>query len=166
MPSPEQLLAVAREWVLKADEDPKAAANLMKMGGDCPTAAVGFHAQQCVEKCLKARLVSDGMDFPRTHDIEMLVSRLPVDAVTALPVAAQRELTTYATVTRYPGDYDPVSLRDARQAISWARRVRREVRGLMLGSQGGLSPATQTRSAKSEIRNKHEKGRNRKTQLT
>jgi len=46
----------------------------------------------------------------------------------------QRRLTTYATVTRYPGDYEPISLAEARRAIALARRVRREVRRLLPSS--------------------------------
>lgn len=134
MPSPEQLKTVALEWILKADEDLKAAVTLMKTGKDCPAATVGFHAQQCVEKCLKAQLVLHGVEFPKTHDIETLVNRLPVDGVSTLPVRAQRILTTYATVTRYPGDYDPVTLKDARQAVSWARRVRGQLHSLLSNS--------------------------------
>jgi HEPN domain-containing protein len=31
-----------------------------------------FHAQQCVEKYLKALLVAPGLAFPRTHDLTAL----------------------------------------------------------------------------------------------
>ncbi len=31
------------------------------------------------------------------------------------------KLTDYATVTRYPGDYEPISLTEARQAVKMAR---------------------------------------------
>jgi hypothetical protein len=43
----------------------------------------------------------------------------------------QARLTDYATVMRYPGDYEPVSLTEARRAVSVARRVRREMRRLL-----------------------------------
>jgi HEPN domain-containing protein len=39
------------------------------MEDDCFTDTVCFHAQQCVEKYLKAFLVLEGIDFPKTHDI-------------------------------------------------------------------------------------------------
>jgi len=42
-----------------------------------------------------------------------------------------RRLTVYATVTRYPGDYEPVPLSEARRAVAIARRVRKEVKALM-----------------------------------
>ena len=43
----------------------------------------------------------------------------------------QARLTDYATVMRYPGDYETVSLTEARRAVATARRVRRQVRRLL-----------------------------------
>jgi len=119
------------EWKLKAEEDFQAAIFLLKSGKQCPTAAVGFHAQQCVEKYLKAVLVLKNMEFPKTHDIERLVGLLPLDVIVTLPVSEQRTLTVYGTATRYPGDCEPVSTQDARKAVSAARRVRRQLRKLL-----------------------------------
>jgi HEPN domain-containing protein len=128
MPSREQVEAVAAEWTQKADDDLKAAGHLLRLGRECPTATVAFHAQQCIEKCLKAVLVVRGIRFPRTHDIEELVGLLPLDVHPRLSVEMQRTLTAYATITRYPGDYEPVTLPEARQAVAAARRVRRLLR--------------------------------------
>ena len=72
-----QALTVVREWVAKADNDLKTAVHTLKLGQECPTDTVCFHAQQCVEKYLKAYLVLQGVDFPKTHDIERLVALLP-----------------------------------------------------------------------------------------
>ena len=66
-------IAVARQWIAKAENDLKNAAHTLRMDRGCPTDTVGFHAQQCVEKYIKAFLVLKGIDFPRTHDIERLV---------------------------------------------------------------------------------------------
>jgi hypothetical protein len=46
-----------------------AAAQILKLGKDAPTDTVGFHAQQCVEKYLKAVLVYRSIPFTKTHDI-------------------------------------------------------------------------------------------------
>jgi len=128
MPSPEQISTVAREWALKAEEDLNAAEYLLKAGKRCPTATVGFHAQQCVEKYLKAVLVLKGIEFPKTHDIEKLIGLLSLDTPVVLPVRMQRTLTGYGTITRYPGDYEPVTLGEARKAVATANRVRLQVR--------------------------------------
>ena len=42
-------------------------------------AAACFHAQQCVEKYIKARLIEAETPFPKTHDLSALLSLvLPV----------------------------------------------------------------------------------------
>jgi HEPN domain-containing protein len=61
----EQLLKLAREDGI--------AARAMLDVGAVTDAIVGFHAQQAVEKALKAVLAVHGVDFPFTHDIEGLV---------------------------------------------------------------------------------------------
>ncbi len=129
MPASERAVAeVVREWVEKAENDLKNAALTLRAGEESPTDTVAFHAQQCVEKYLKALLTLRGIDFPKTHDIEELVARVGPSVLVGLSVQEQRRLTTYGTVTRYPGDYEPVSLAEARRAVALARRVRREVR--------------------------------------
>ncbi len=117
--------------VIKAENDLKTASHTLKMTKGCPTDTVCFHAQQCVEKYLKAFLVSKGIDFPKTHDIENLVSLLPENIWLRLSIEEQRCLTAYATVTRYPGDYEPVLFAEAQQSVKLARRVRQELRSLL-----------------------------------
>jgi hypothetical protein len=48
-----------------------------------------------------------------------------------LPLEEQRRLTSYATITRYPGDYEPVTLAEARHAVATAKRLRRQIRSLL-----------------------------------
>ncbi len=129
MPEHEQITRVAAEWVLKAENDLKTAACVLGMGRECPMDNVCFHAQQCVEKYLKAMLVLHATDFPRTHDVEKLVRLLPHGLLASWKLEEQRRLTQYATITRYPGDYEPISLDEARRAVRIARRVRKEIRG-------------------------------------
>jgi HEPN domain-containing protein len=117
------LLAVAREWLAKADNDLKAAAYLLKLGRHCPTDVACFHAQQCVEKCLKAMLVLLGTNVPKTHDLEALTRLLPQGLRPELDAPDLAAMTLYATGARYPGWTD-VPLAEARRAVSRARRVR------------------------------------------
>ena len=72
MPEADELLRVARQWVQKAQNDLKNAIYTLQMGEDCPTDTVCFHAQQCVEKYIKALLVFRGTAFPKTHNIRVL----------------------------------------------------------------------------------------------
>jgi HEPN domain-containing protein len=127
MPDREKLIVVCKEWLFKADNDLANAAHTLKLGASCPTDTVCFHAQQCVEKYLKAVLVLEGIDFPKTHDLETLLSLIPAESRPDLSDEEQARLTEYATGARYPG-WEEISLAAARRAVAVARRVRRFVR--------------------------------------
>ena len=132
MPAPDdKILVVAREWTSKGDNDLKNAVHTLKLGKDCPTDTVSFHAQQCVEKYIKAFLVALEKPFPRTHDVESLISLMPKDVRLGLTVEEQRRLTEYATVLRYPGPYEAIPLTEAKQAVKLAQRVQRKIRKLL-----------------------------------
>jgi len=133
MPETDDIHAVALQWIKKAENDLKNAVHTLKLGEDCPTDTVGFHAQQCVEKYLKGLLSLLGIDFPKTHNITELVALLPASTPVDLAPEDQELLTDYATVTRYPGDYDEIPLAEAKRAVKIARRVRRDVRRLIPG---------------------------------
>ena len=131
MPETDRTHAVVRGWVQKAENDLVTAAHTLKLAADAPADTVCFHAQQCVEKYLKALLVLNGRDFPKTHDIGVLLHLLPRSFDPGLSIEEQRRLSVYATVTRYPGDDEPLTLTRARQSVAIARRVRRVVRRLL-----------------------------------
>jgi len=126
----EKVVAVVQEWAEKAENDLKNAAHTLKMGSDCPTDTVCFHAQQCAEKYVKALLVWRGVDFPKTHDLGALVGLLNRRDRPTLDIGEQRKLTRYAMVARYPG-WGPISIAEARRAVALARRVRRELRRVL-----------------------------------
>ena len=84
---------------------------------------VCFHAQQCAEKYLKARLCEAAIDFPKTHSLTSLLDQ----ALYAEPLwEAYREhlayLSVYAVDFRYPG-----LSADKRQSTQ-ARRLCRDFR--------------------------------------
>ncbi|MBI4027256.1 MAG: HEPN domain-containing protein [Verrucomicrobia bacterium] len=130
MPALDQSLTVVHEWICKAENDLKNAIHTLKLGKDCPTDTVCFHAQQCVEKYVKALLVFKGVDFPKTHDLERLVSLLPVPVRLSHTVEEQGKLTDYATHARYPG-WSEIPLAEARWAVRTARRIRGEIRAIL-----------------------------------
>lgn len=77
-----------------------------------------FHAQQAVEKALKAAMIVSGLEFQRTHDLEELAGRL-ADAGIAIPLNEEelRRLTPYAVEFRY--DDEPMPLVSPEQAVSY-----------------------------------------------
>lgn len=86
--------------------------------------ALCFHAQQAVEKSLKAVLVQHGVAFPYTHDLARLITlvksaRLPWPE--ALEAAAA--LTVYAAGSRYPGLGGEITDEEYSQAIALAKGV-------------------------------------------
>ena len=127
-PEDVERLKVIKEWIHKAEEDLKAATYLLKLKEDCPLDTVSFHAQQTVEKYLKALLVLINVHFPKTHDIGAIIALLPGRFSIRLSPEEKRRFTDYATITRYPGDYEPVTRELAERALSSARRVRKTVR--------------------------------------
>jgi HEPN domain-containing protein len=128
MSEADELNTIVAEWVEKAEADLACAAHLLRIKAEWSAETICFHAQQCVEKYIKALLVLCRMDFPKTHDIRRLVTMLPPDVRPDLSAVEQDTLTPYATATRYPGGLEPPTLGQAREAVRMARRVRKEVR--------------------------------------
>ncbi len=87
----------------------------------------GFHAQQAVEKSLKAALLLAGCDVPRTHDLVFIVD-LAIRNGVAVPLdpEAAEALYPYAVEFRYSaipiGASLPVETmyQVAEAAVSWA----------------------------------------------
>ena len=82
-----------------------------------------FHAQQATERALKAVLVSHAISFPRTHNITILLDLFPQDIVLPSEVEAAASLTDYAILTRYPGNLEPVTEEEYREAVHLAEAV-------------------------------------------
>jgi len=82
-----------------------------------------FHAQQAVEKCLKAVLIKFRVAFPKTHSIEHLIDLLPTEIPRNAKLIASARLTGYATVFRYPGDEEPVNEAAYHEAIQIAESI-------------------------------------------
>ena len=61
-----------------------------------------FHAQQAVEKALKAVLLSKIITPPRTHNIRTLLDLLPARIEVPEHVEEAAILTEYAVMSRYP----------------------------------------------------------------
>ena len=109
------------QWLGFAKDDLDAA----RLGTDLvSTEILCFHAQQAVEKALKAVLVGHSTDFPYTHDIEELLATLE-EAGVSCPVASPEaiRLTRYAVLTRYPGLAEPVTSEEYQSALQLAEEI-------------------------------------------
>jgi HEPN domain-containing protein len=108
-------------WVARAEEDFVLARTAVKRKIPLAYGAC-FHAQQCAEKFIKALLISEGADFPKTHDLLMLNNLSSNGILLEIDPKNLNTLTDYAVRTRYPGN-DPTP-EDAREAIELAKAVR------------------------------------------
>lgn len=128
MSGPPPPIAVIREWVVKAENDLTTAACTLELGESAPTDTVCFHAQQCIEKYVKALLVYRATPFPKTHDIRKLLALVPARLRPKVDSRLKDRLTEYATVMRYPGAGPEMPVTEARQAVAAARRIRKAIR--------------------------------------
>jgi HEPN domain-containing protein len=111
----------------KADEDATA---VREFAGNHRIAdsVIGFHAQQAIEKWLKAVIAATGRKVERTHDLDLLIEKAR-DAGRELPVDADRvtALIQYAVPFRYDDllNSDPLDRDDAVALVEsvgvWAR---------------------------------------------
>jgi HEPN domain-containing protein len=118
---------LTREWVKKAENDFKVAAQIIRRRKDVVPDAACFFCQQSVEKYLKARLVEAGIAFPRTHDLLSILNLcLQVEPLWAAYSKVVDDLADYAVDFRYPGH--SATLRQAKLAMKHCCSLRVEVR--------------------------------------
>ena len=64
----------------------------------------GFHAQQAIEKSLKAWLAMRAVDYPLTHDLSRVLSLLEAQGIDVDRYWPLVELTVFAVQARYDAD--------------------------------------------------------------
>ncbi|HEX6900442.1 MAG TPA: HEPN domain-containing protein [Thermoanaerobaculia bacterium] len=90
---PSRLLVLARRDLR--------AAELLRDQPEVGDGIIGFHAQQAAEKALKAWLMILGIDFPRTHDLSLLIHKLDEGGVEVTSLWALLDLNPFAVQLRY-----------------------------------------------------------------
>lgn len=111
------------EWLNHARSD----LNLARIGkgmDDILPEQVCFHAQQAVEKALKAVLLFNKIDFPLTHDLQELADILEASNIFLPPhIDEIGILTPYAVETRYPGFWGEITEKEVDEAVVLAETV-------------------------------------------
>jgi HEPN domain-containing protein len=119
--------AIIAEWIAKAEGDWTTAEREWRARKHPNYDAVCFHAQQCAEKYIKARMREEELEPPKIHDLLALLDR-----VAGLEPAWEsfRQdmtlLTQYSAKFRYPGD--SATKDEAQDAMRVLRRFRKEAR--------------------------------------
>jgi HEPN domain-containing protein len=104
-----------------------------------------FHAQQCVEKSLKAILEEKGVRPPKTHDVLRLYGLVSETVGLELDLRTLQVLNDLYVDARYPGElgllpYGRPSPDDARQFYEFAAEVYRKAWELVAGGLPEESP--------------------------
>ena len=118
---------VTEEWINKAEGDFRTACREVMVTQDPNFDAVCFHAQQCAEKYLKARLVETNIKFPKIHDLDVLLELIfPLNPDGENLREDCLHLMDMAVEVRYPGV--SADSEDAGTAINAAKRIRDFIR--------------------------------------
>lgn len=122
---------LSQEWVEKAEGDFTTAVRELRARKSPNFDAACFHAQQCAEKYLKARLQEAGIPFPRLHSLPALLDLVvAIEPLWEVQRGALATLSAFAVEVRYPGENADRAL--AREAVVLAGEFRRSAR-LALG---------------------------------
>jgi len=113
-----------KQWLQKAMNDIKVMHNERNMAEEnLVPEAICFHAQQAVEKFLKAFLVNHKIEFGKTHNLEMLLNqcRNQDQDFSGLSVG---KLSEYAVEIRYPDEVFIPSIAEVDQSIEIAEKIK------------------------------------------
>lgn len=117
-------------WVEKAEGDVRTALRELAAEEAPNWDAVCFHAQQAVEKYIKAFIIKKGEAFPKTHDLRFL---LDLVAKQVPEWQAEREemswLSFSAVESRYPGE--AATRGEAQRAVEIMQRWRLRLRNAL-----------------------------------
>ena len=108
-------------------------------GEDEGNDAVCFHAQQCIEKLLKALCIENEIPFPKSHDLVRLLGLLS-KRFPELTTLSERlkDLTELGLEFRYPDEF--ASRKDAEQALSLCSEIREVIKTALGPVEGMLFP--------------------------
>jgi HEPN domain-containing protein len=118
---------LTREWVKKAEGDFATATREVNASRRPNYDAACFHAQQCIEKYLKARLQEADIPFQRTHNLMALLDlALPLEPSWEELRPSLQTLNAFSVEVRYPGGF--ADKRQAVRALSLCRELRAKMR--------------------------------------
>lgn len=119
--------ALTRQWIVKAEEDFTAAFRLHRIRGLAPYDHVCFHAQECLDKYLKAMLSEANVPFVKTDPLPNVVqASVRIDPTLAWLRDYVDRFPTDPLDYLYPGR--SVNKREAYDVFSCCQRVRSAIR--------------------------------------
>ena len=119
-------------WVSYADEDLSTAHVGLTLTTSIPYRIIAFHAQQCVEKYLKAYLIYHEIEFPYTHNISLLLELCAEKGRWASELEEAKKLSIYASTLRYPSDNIKITKNNAIKAVKIAVYVKETIHNALM----------------------------------
>jgi HEPN domain-containing protein len=117
---------LTKEWIEKAEGDYHTALREVYAENFQNWDAVCFHAQQCIEKYMKARLQDAGIRFGRNHDLIGLLELCNnIESQWEEFRDSLKTLNRYAVNYRYPGE--TADKQDAIEAIAIMEDLRNQI---------------------------------------
>jgi HEPN domain-containing protein len=119
-----------KKWLFRAKEDLSVINRLAEEKMEFYTSTICFHAQQSVEKNLKAFLVYHDVDFPRTHDVDFLLNECQKIDQASFGIDL-KSLTEYGVSVRYPDDFFIPGVKETKEYVEIANMVNGIVESLI-----------------------------------
>ena len=121
-------LEMAKEWLKSSSFDLENISYIIKV--ERLSGVVAFHAQQAIEKSLKAYLAYNEIDIPKTHKLQNLLGR--VDIEFEVDDNILQLIDKLYIDSRYPGDlgllpYGQPTLEDAKEFYESAQTIFDEI---------------------------------------
>jgi HEPN domain-containing protein len=121
---------LVKEWIEKAEGDYRSTLREYRARNYPNYDSAGFHAQQCVEKYMKAILQKNHIRFEKVHDVLALLElSLPVAPELILYRDILSFLNPFAVAFRYPGE--SATREEARQAVHSMKTIRPILRKIL-----------------------------------
>ena len=118
---------LTEEWIGKAEGDFTSANRECRARRAPNYDSACFHAQQCIEKYMKARLHEAGIPVEKTHNLVRLLDLLlAVEPLWESMRNSLAVLNSYAVSFRYPGE--SADKESAHDALSICRGLRQQMR--------------------------------------
>lgn len=128
--------AAVQAWLTKAAHDLKNAEHTLRLPDpECPLDTVGFHAQQCIEKSIKAYLTARQVLFEKTHDLGQLVYLCRAEDGLVRELEGVKGLSHYAVDLRYADALsEEPSRAEAKEAVVLARKAHEAITRRLKGA--------------------------------
>lgn len=137
--------AVTADWLRSAGADIETMDAIL--GNANLTAVVAFHAQQCVEKCLKALLEEFDIEVGKTHNLLSLKAAVESKRLVDLDEDTLSLLNSLYISSRYPGELGllPTGAPSSEEAEAFADFAEEAMRKVETMLRTNLEPQTLNR---------------------